>query len=58
MRAIQFIGQQVTAEQTAESPTGWCVTGWQRGIPVCRKPISGDAVAELMRRFDHVVRTV
>ena len=58
MRAIQFIGQQVTAEQTTESPTGWCVTGWQCGIPVCRKPISGDAVAELMRRFDHVVRTV
>lgn len=58
MKSIQFLGQDVTAEQTKDSPTGWCVTGWQKGPPVCRKPITGEAVAELMRRFDHVVRTV
>lgn len=53
--SVQFIGQRVTAERSQNSPTGWCVTGWERGLPVHRKPITVEKLAELLRRFDHVV---
>lgn len=53
--SVQFIGQRVTAERSQDSPTGWCVTGWERGLPVHRKPITVEKLAELLRRFDHVV---
>ena len=52
---IQFIGQQVTAERELRSPTGWCLTGWQKGIPVARRPITAQALATLQRRYQYVV---
>jgi len=53
--SIHFTGQAVSAERSEDSPTGWCVTGWQQGLPVARKPISGDDLARLCQRFPHVV---
>lgn len=46
--SIRFTGQAVSAERSQDSPTGWCVTGWQQGLPVARKPISGDDLAQLL----------
>jgi len=54
--SVQFIGQRVTAERSQDSETGWCVTGWEQGIPVCRKPITVQKLSELMARCDHIVK--
>jgi len=53
--SIRFTGQAVSAERSQDSPTGWCVTGWQQGLPVARKPISGGELARLCQRFPYVV---
>ena len=53
--SIRFTGQRVSAERSDDSPTGWCVTGWQQGLPVCRKPIGADDVVKLCERFDYQV---
>jgi len=31
--SVTFTGQRVTAERSQDSPTGWCVTGWEQGLP-------------------------
>lgn len=53
--SVRFTGQAVSAERSDDSPTGWCVTGWQQGLPVARKPISGEELARLCQRFPHEV---
>lgn len=53
--SIEFIGQRVTAERSPDSLTGWCVTGWEKGLPVHRKPITVEKLSELLKRFDHIV---
>ena len=42
--SIRFTGQRVSAERSDDSPTGWCVTGWEQGLPICRKPIGADVL--------------
>ena len=54
--SVTFTGQRVTAERSQDSPTGWCVTGWEQGLPVARKPITPAALAELMGRLPYGVR--
>jgi len=53
--SIRFTGQAVSAERSDDSPTGWCVTGWQQGLPVARKPIKPNELAALCERFPYVV---
>ena len=53
--SIRFTGQAVSAERSDDSPTGWCVTGWQLGLPVARKPINPSELASLCDRFPYVV---
>jgi hypothetical protein len=45
---IQLPGQSVTFERSADSPTGWCATAWQQGLPVARKQIPEDAVRHIL----------
>lgn len=52
---LQFLGQNVTAERDKHSATGWTVTGWEQGLPVCRRPITAETLADLKRRYDYVV---
>lgn len=49
--------QTVSAERTPDSPTGWCVTGWEKGLPVCRRPITAQELAALMLRYPHSQNT-
>jgi hypothetical protein len=51
--SVTFTGQRVTAERSQDSPTGWCVTGWEQGLPVARKPITPAALADLMSRLPY-----
>jgi hypothetical protein len=53
--SIRFTGQRVSAERSEDSPTGWCVTGWEQGLPICRKPIGADEVVKLCERFDYTI---
>lgn len=48
-RHISITGQFVTFDRYA---TGWVATGWQQGLPVARRPIASDALAEILNRFD------
>jgi hypothetical protein len=48
-RHISITGQFVTFDRYA---TGWVATGWQQGLPVARRPIAADALAEILNRFD------
>ena len=50
---IQFLGQSVTAERDS---AGWVLTGWQQGLPVCRRPITAETLADLKRRYQYVVK--
>ncbi len=52
-KRVTFIGQRVTAERTPDSPSGWCVTGWDQGLPVCRRPITAQELAALLQRYPH-----
>jgi len=54
--SVQFTGQRVSAERAEHSPTGWCATGWDQGLPVVRKPITAAALRDLMDRLPHTVR--
>lgn len=44
-------GQSVTFERSADSPTGWCATGWEQGLPVARRPIDEGALRHILRQF-------
>jgi hypothetical protein len=54
-KSVTFIGQRVTAERTPSSVTGFCVTGWEDGLPVTRRPITGSALMELLQRYPHTL---
>lgn len=54
-KRITFHAQQITAERTPLSPTGFCVTGWQQGLPVARRPITGSALMDLLTRYPHTL---
>jgi hypothetical protein len=49
---IQFIGQQVTVERVG---SGWVATGWEQGLPVARRPITAEQLADLQRRYPYVL---
>lgn len=53
--AVTITGQAVTLERSGDSPTGWCATGWQQGLPVARKPISEAEILALLERFPHTL---
>lgn len=52
-RSVTFHGQRVSVERTPLSVTGFCVTGWENGFPVARKPIAGSDLMELLQRYPH-----
>jgi uncharacterized protein YmfQ (DUF2313 family) len=54
-KSVTFTGQRVTAERTPESVTGFCLTGWQQGLPVTKRPITGSALLELLQRYPHTL---
>jgi hypothetical protein len=56
-KRVTFIGQRVTAERTPDSSSGWCVTGWDQGLPVCRRPITAQELAALLQRYHHTQHT-
>lgn len=47
---ILFPGQRVTIERTR---IGFVATGWQRGLPVARRPITKAEVIRLLERYPH-----
>jgi hypothetical protein len=49
---ILIAGQSVTFERSSDSATGWCATGWEQGLPVCRKPIQWKEIQAVLGRFD------
>lgn len=55
-RQVVFHGQRVTVERTSESPTGFVATGWEKGLPVTRRPIDGWAIMGLLKRYPHTLR--
>jgi uncharacterized protein YmfQ (DUF2313 family) len=54
-KSVTFIGQRVTAERTPDSVTGFCVTGWEDGLPVTKRTITGSALMELLQRYPHTL---
>lgn len=56
-KTVTFHAQRVTVERTPASPTGFCVTGWQQGLPVARRPITGSALMELLELYPHTLHT-
>jgi hypothetical protein len=56
-KSVTFHGQRVSAERTPDSVTGFCVTGWEDGLPVTRRPITAPALMDLLRRYPHTLRT-
>jgi uncharacterized protein YmfQ (DUF2313 family) len=54
-KSVTFIGQRVTAERTPDSVTGFCVTGWEDGLPVTKRLITGSALMELLQRYPHTL---
>jgi hypothetical protein len=54
-KSVTFTGQRVSAERTPLSATGFCLTGWEDGLPVARKPITGSALLELLQRYPHTL---
>lgn len=54
---IQIPGQSVTFERSEDSPTGWCATGWQQGLPVARKPIPEGAIRHILREHKNAIFT-
>jgi hypothetical protein len=56
-KSVIFHDQQVSAERTPTSVTGFCVTGWEDGLPVARRPITASALMELLQRYPHTLLT-
>lgn len=46
---IQIMGQRVTFDRDSIS---WIATGWEKGLPVARKPITEEYLKEILSRFD------
>jgi hypothetical protein len=49
---VNIAGQNVSFERFTSSPTGWCATGWEQGLPVARRPISESELKAILSRFD------
>jgi hypothetical protein len=45
---IQITGESVTFEKTN---TGWCATGWEKGLPVCRKPMTEEGIINTLKHY-------
>lgn len=54
-RQVRFTGQRVTVERTAASPTGFVVTGWEKGLPVARRPVSASVVGKMLKLYPHTL---
>lgn len=46
---IAIAGQRVTFER---GPMGWVATGWERGLPVTRRPITVEYLQQILSRYD------
>jgi len=55
VKGITFPGQRVTVERrpVLGSETPWVVTGWEKGLPVARKPINPDELMSILNRYQH-----
>jgi hypothetical protein len=49
---VNITGQSVSFERSTSSPTEWCATGWEQGLPVARRPISEPELMAILSRFD------
>jgi hypothetical protein len=45
---IQILGESVTFDKT---DLGWIATGWEKGLPVCRKGITEQGVLNTLTRY-------
>jgi hypothetical protein len=45
---IQIFGERVTFNKT---DLGWIVTGWEKGLPVCRKGITEQGVINTLTHY-------
>ena len=54
-KQVKFEGQRVTVERTAASPTGFVVTGWEKGLPVARRPVPASVVGKMLRLYPHTL---
>jgi hypothetical protein len=45
---IMIAGQRVTFDRYA---TGWVATGWEKGLPVARRPVALDYLEQVLSRF-------
>jgi hypothetical protein len=48
IRYIQISGESVTFDKT---DLGWIVTCWEKGLPVCRKPMTEQGVLNTLTRY-------
>jgi hypothetical protein len=48
IRHIQITGECVTFDKT---DLGWIVTGWEKGLPICRKPMTEQGVINTLTRY-------
>jgi hypothetical protein len=52
---ITITGQRVTFER---GPMGWVATGWEKGLPVARRPVAESYLREIVARFDPALVTI
>ncbi|NBX50831.1 hypothetical protein EBT25_13100 [bacterium] len=45
---IQITGERVTFDRTI---AGWIATGWEKGLPICRKPMTEQGVLNTLLRY-------
>jgi hypothetical protein len=50
IRYIQITGESVTFDKTS---AGWIATGWEKGLPICRKPMTEQGVVNTLTRYKH-----
>ena len=51
LTTFSIIGQRITLEHY--SGNAWTATGWHNGLPVARRPISGEYAQDLLARYPH-----
>lgn len=54
---IMISGQRVTFDRY---PTGWVATGWEKGLPVARRPVAETYLQQILSHFtpDQITWTV
>jgi len=50
IRYIQITGESVTFDKTS---VGWIATGWEKGLPVCRRPMTEQGVINTLTHYKH-----